>query len=127
MAKTTALVFGVIYTLIGILGFIPALGGSASSTASTLLGIAPVNVLHNVVHLIIGVPGLLVAGNEANSKAWAKIFGVVLLVVGVVGFFLPSFFGLLPIGGGDIAIHLITGVILAYVGFSSTVATRPAT
>ena len=114
MAKTIAMVFGVIYTLVGLLGFVPALimnGG--------LLGIAPVNTPHNIVHLIIGISGLVMGRTPDGAGTYCKIFGVVLLLIGVVGFFSPNCFGLMPIGGGDIWIHLISGAVLAYAGFAT--------
>jgi hypothetical protein len=117
MTKTLAMVFGVIYTLVGLAGFVIALGGSMSMAPSTLLGIAQINVLHNVVHLVIGIAGLTMAKTEESAGTFCKTFGVILLLVGVLGFFnpLPN---LLPLGGYDIWIHLITGAILAYAGFA---------
>ncbi len=108
MAKTIAMVFGVIYTLVGLAGFIPALGGSTSMASNTLLGIAQINVLHNIVHLVIGIAGLVMGRTADGASSFCKIFGVILLLVGILGFVSPNFFGLMPIGGGDIWIHLIS-------------------
>lgn len=119
MAKTIGMLFGWIYTIVGIAGFIPALGGSFSMTGSTLLGVAPVNVLHNIVHLIIGIAGLTMSRTEEGAGTFCKTFGIVLLLLGIIGFIQPNLFGILPIGGGDIWIHLITGAILAVAGFAS--------
>jgi len=118
MTKSVALVFGAVYTLVGLAGFIPALGGSMNMTASTLLGIAQVNALHNAVHLIIGICGLTMAKTEEQAGTYCKTFGVVLLIIGALGFIAPDPLGILPIGGGDIWIHLISGAILTYVGFA---------
>jgi len=118
MTKSIALVFGIVYTLVGLVGFIPAVGGSLSMAPSVLLGIAPVNILHNVVHLIIGICGLTMAQTEEQAGTFCKTFGVVLLLIGVVGFIAPNPLGLLPIGGGDIWIHLVSGAVLAYAGFA---------
>lgn len=119
MAKTIGMLFGWIYTIVGIAGFIPALGGSFSMTGSTLLGVAPVNVLHNIVHLIIGIAGLTMSRTEEGAGTFCKTFGIILLLIGIIGFIQPNLFGILPIGGGDIWIHLITGAILAVAGFAS--------
>jgi hypothetical protein len=118
VTRSIAMVFGVVYTLVGLAGFIPALGGSLSMTPSPLLGLASVNVLHNVVHLIIGVCGLTMAKTEEQAGTYCKTFGVVLLLIGVLGFIVPNPLGILPIGGGDIWIHLVSGAILAYAGFA---------
>ena len=127
MAKTIALVFGVIYTLVGIAGFIPGLGGTAGMAPSTLFGFAQVNVVHNIVHLIIGIAGLAMARSEVSAGSYCKIFGVILILVGILGLITPTGFGLIPIGGGDIGLHLITGVILAYAGFAAAPSGRAAT
>jgi hypothetical protein len=119
MTKTIATLFGAIYLIVGILGFIPALGGSASMSDSSLFGIASVNIPHNIVHLIIGLAGLSGGRSEAGAAAFCKTFGIILLVIGLLGFVQPNLFGILPIGGYDIWIHLITGAILAYVGFTA--------
>jgi hypothetical protein len=120
MAKTIATLFGAIYLIVGILGFIPALGGSTSMADSTLLGVASVNVLHNIVHLVIGLAGLSGGRSESGGISFCKTFGVILLIVGLLGFVQPNLFGILPLGGYDIWIHLVTGAILTYVGFSAT-------
>jgi hypothetical protein len=39
------------------------------------------------------------------------------LLLGVVGIVVQNPFGLVPIGGFDVAIHLVTGAVLAYFGF----------
>ena len=87
--------------------------------SGTLLGIAQVNALHNVVHLIIGVVGITMSRSEEGAGTFCKTFGVILLIIGVCGFIVPSGFGILPIGGGDIWIHLVTGLILAIAGFAA--------
>jgi len=120
MAKTTALIFGIIYTLVGILGFVGGVGGTAAMQPTMLLNLFPINLLHNIVHLVIGIAGLLVAGNEGNAASYLKIFGWILILIGIVGIFWKNPFGILPIGGIDVALHLITGVIFAYVGYRST-------
>ncbi|HYK54230.1 MAG TPA: DUF4383 domain-containing protein [Candidatus Eremiobacteraceae bacterium] len=126
MAKTIGMLFGWIYTIVGIAGFIPALGGSFSMTGTTLLGVAQVNVLHNIVHLIIGIAGLSMSRTEEGAGTFCKTFGIILLLIGIIGFIQPNLFGILPIGGGDIWIHLITGAILAVAGFATAPSRRAA-
>jgi hypothetical protein len=126
MTKTIAMAFGVIYFAVGLAGLIPALGGSFGMTTSTLLGIASVNIIHNIVHLVIGIAGLSMAKTEESAQTFCKTFGIILLLVGVVGFVAPNGFGILPLGGYDIWIHLVSGVILAYAGFAMAPSGRAA-
>ena len=124
MAKTITTVFGVIYLIVGVLGFVPQLGGSLSMAASSLFGIASVNLLHNIVHLIIGLAGLSGGRTDSGAISFGKTFGIVLLLIGLLGFVTPNLLGILPIGGDDIWIHLVSGAILAYVGFTATAPRR---
>jgi Domain of unknown function (DUF4383) len=79
--KTLALLFGVVFLLIGILGFVPAVAPN-----EMLLNIFHVNAAHNAVHLLTGIVALLagMAGVGA-SKTFFKIFGVVYGLVAVLG------------------------------------------
>jgi hypothetical protein len=121
-AQRIAQVFGVVFILVGLAGL--ALGGHTMQT-TMLLGLFPVNVLHNVVHILIGVWGLLAARAETSALSYCKIAGVAYLVLAVIGFVRPDGFGLVPLGGNDVWLHLVLGAILAYVGFAGV--RRPAT
>jgi len=126
MLQTVALVFGALYLAAGILGFLPFLGGSATMTNRALFGLFNINLLHNLVHVVIGIAGLAAAASLANSRTFCQLVGVVLLALGVLGGVVPQPLGLLDIGGLDIALHLVSGAVLAYFGFAATVSTRSA-
>ena len=87
------------------------------SAAGNLLGIFPINALHNIVHLVIGAALLYGSTRTATAKMVARVVAVVYLVVGVLGLVAPDTFGLMPIGGADILLHLGTAAILLYIGF----------
>ena len=118
MARTVALIFGVIYTIVGVAGFINPIGGTLGMAPSVLLGFASVNLVHNIVHLALGFWGLAAAGDQARAVSYCQIVGVVLIVLALLGFFVPNPLGLIPIGGNDPWIHLVSGVILAFAGFA---------
>ena len=63
MVKTAAVLFGVVFLLVGILGFVPAV-----TKDQMLLGIFHVNAAHNVVHLLSGAVALF-AGIKRRSGA----------------------------------------------------------
>lgn len=57
-----------------------------------------------------------------TAKTYAQVVGVVLLLLGVVGLVLgdpPPLLGLLNIDIVEDIVHLLTGALLAYVGFGS--------
>src|SRR4051812_20176578 len=122
MAKRVAMLFGVVFVLVGVLGFVTTGGMQMGDVANPpkLLGLFPVNVLHNLVHLLFGVWGILAARSFAGAQAYCKIGGVVYLVLAGLAFITPTTFGLIPIGGNDIWLHALLGVVLAGVGFTAT-------
>ncbi len=122
--QMVALLFGAIYLAAGVLGFLPFLGGSYTLTDHALLGVFQVNLLHNLVHIVIGIAGLAAAASLANSRTFCQVVGAILLLLGVLGVFVAKPFGLLDIGGLDIALHLVSGAVLAYFGFAAPVSTR---
>ena len=122
LIRTVAAVFGAAYVLIGLLGFIgPFVTGDAGPTmpsaTGNLLGLFPINPLHNIVHLVIGAALLYGARNTPTARAVARAVGIVYLVVAVLGLIAPDTFGLMPIGGADIALHFLSAAILLYIGF----------
>src|SRR5712692_9625760 len=112
MIKRVAMAFGVIYLAAGILGMLPFLGGTFGMTPSNLLNVFSINLLHNVVHLGLGIAGLAAASSERHSRQYAQVVGIALILLGVLGISDPVH-GLLPLGGVDIALHLVSGSVLA--------------
>ncbi len=127
MIRKFALVFGILYVVAGVLGFVPALAPHQAAgphpTVETahghLLGLFPVNVLHNLVHVLIGVWGLVGSRSLAGARAFARgvaIFYGLLAILGLI----PAtnmLFGLVPIHGHDVWLHAGSALVCAYFGF----------
>ena len=79
MAKTIAKILGVVFILVGIIGFL----------APGLLGMH-LSLAHNFVHLISGALALYFgfAGTLAGARLFCIVFGVVYALLGVAGFLL---------------------------------------
>lgn len=75
------------------------------------------NAVHNVVHLVIGAALLYGATGRDAAIGVLKVIGAVYLLVGVLGIISTNGFGLLPLGGADIFLHLGTGAIFLLVAF----------
>jgi hypothetical protein len=110
MAKTICKVLGVVFLLVGVVGFL----------MPTLLN-AHLTPPHNVVHIVSGVIALYFgfAGTLSGAKTFALVFGVVYLGLGILGlaFGAPPDrmwhpLGVLDLGTADHAIHLLLGVLL---------------
>ena len=117
--QRVAQVFGVVFILAAVAGFV-APGGmgmeSSPDTAAKALGMFPVNLLHNIVHLLFGVWGLIASKSFGSAKSYATIGGAVYLLLAVLGFVAPDGFGLVPLGGSDIWLHIVLGLALLFFG-----------
>ena len=127
MARLFARWFGIIYILVGILGFVPGInammppedGVTVAMSYGHLLGIFPVNVIHNVVHLLIGLWGVASAGSFAKARTYARSIAVIYGLLAICGFIAPfsSLFGLAPLFSHDIWLHALSAIVAAYVGW----------
>ena len=83
MLRTAARVFGVVFILVGILGFLPGV-----TDGHMLLGVFHVNAAHNLVHLLTGAVALVAASSGvAASRTYFRIFGLVYGLIAILGFF----------------------------------------
>src|SRR5215213_715419 len=82
-----ALVFGIVYAIVGVAGFFVTNGSSFASTNTndTLMGFE-VNNLHNIVHLAIGAALIIafMSGRMATMYT-AAVIGAVYLALGLIG------------------------------------------
>jgi hypothetical protein len=109
--RTVAAIFGVIYLVAGIAGFV---------LDTPLFGLFEVNTLHNIVHIVLGAALLYAMMNAATAVMANRWIGVLLIVLGVLGFFVDNPLGIIPIGGKDIWLHLASGVVLLGVSMMKT-------
>src|SRR5438132_13716981 len=105
--QMAALVFGVIYLAVGILGFLPFLGGSFTLTNTKLLGLFNINLLHNLVHVVIGIAGLAAVTSIPNARRFCQVVAVVLLLLGVLRVFVANTIGHLYICGLSFTPNLV--------------------
>jgi uncharacterized protein DUF4383 len=123
-----ALVFGIVFLLAGASGFIPGLlhpvpAGAPPLTVAMgygfVMGLLPVNVLHNLVHVLFGILGVAAYAGVFAPRVYAQIVAVsygLLVVLGLVPA-TNTLFGLVPIYGNDVWLHLALGLVAAYFGF----------
>jgi len=113
--------FGIVYVLVGIAGFIPPLlfGNLppvvVGPLAGLMLGLFAVNWFHSLAHLAIGVAGLAVYRSRPASEGYALALGVAyggLFVFGLI-WSLSFLGGLMPLNGWDHVLHIAT-VLVAF-------------
>ncbi|SDT32748.1 protein of unknown function [Friedmanniella luteola] len=111
-----AVVVGVVFLLVGVLGFVPGVTTDYSRLAlaghhseAQLLGLFQVSVLHNVLHLGFGVAGLLLARTALRARNYLLYGGFVyalLFFYGVVVDY-ESKANLVPLDDADNVLHFV--------------------
>ena len=117
-----ALVFGAVFVVVGLAGFLVSGGHPAVGTdGGALLGLFQVNVLHNVVHLAIGVVMIAAAlRGDGPARAANRIVGVLYLVLFAAGLLLVGTgLNLVALNPADNILHLVLGLALAGIGFGA--------
>jgi hypothetical protein len=118
--RTAAAVVGVLFLLIGVLGFIPGittgydlLRFSGHTSGAQLIGVFQVSVLHNIVHLLFGVAGLVLARTIAGARAFLVGGGALYLLLWLYGLAVAhraEEANFLPVNQADDFLHLGLGI-----------------
>jgi len=117
--QITGWIAGIAFVVVGMLGFTVSGGHHAAGMdGGKLLGLFQVNVLHNFVHLAVGILLIVGAmGGVRSAKALNTLVGLVYLAVGIAGLFtLDSSVNVIALNGLDNTLHLVAGASLLVVG-----------
>jgi hypothetical protein len=123
-----ALAFGIVFLLVGIAGFIPAFVTTPPEMPrdlaieaghGLLFGLFPVNIVHNLVHIAFGIWGLAAYRTVGNARLYARAVTVIYAILAIMGLIpgLDTMFGLVPLHGHDVWLHILLAAIAAYFGF----------
>jgi hypothetical protein len=129
--RNFAVLFGILFLLVGVMGFIPPMlthpdahphgrhGVTVNAFEGYLLGLFHVNILHSIVHILFGVMGLAMSRRFDTARLYARIVAVSYAVLALMGLIpgLNTVFGLIPIHGHDVWLHLLLAGVAAYFGF----------
>ena len=110
MVKNLTLFFGMVFILIGILGFVdnPLVGD---------IGIFMTNAAHDVIHILIGIVAII-AARGGWGTAFLKVFGAVYLLVALLGFWMGSpVLGFIGTNDADNWLHIALGAVFLCTGF----------
>jgi hypothetical protein len=123
--QSVAMLVGLVFLLVGILGFIPGITTHYSdlkfaghTSDAKLLGIFEVSILHNIVHLLFGVAGLAMARTWEGARTYLVGGGVIYLVLFVYGVIFHGETGgnWIPVNWADNILHLALGAGMVVLG-----------
>ncbi len=123
--QLVALAVGVVFLLVGILGFVPGittdydqLSFAGHDSEAMLLGLFQVSILHNLVHLAFGVAGVALARTVSGSGIFLIGGGAIYLVLWIYGLIidLDSAANFVPLNTADNWLHLVLGIAMIGAG-----------
>jgi hypothetical protein len=125
-ADTASGIFGWTFIAVGVLGFIPgvttqygALEWIGPDSEALLLGLFEVSILHNLVHLLLGVLGL-----AAAAGGWARSYlvggGLAYAALAIYGFLIEkdSAADFVPLNTADDWLHVVLAVAMILAGLA---------
>jgi hypothetical protein len=122
--RTAALIFAIVFAIVGILGFMPAPPPPDAPPLTVehghgmALGMFPVNTIHNIVHLLFAVLGFA-AWRSGRARGYFQLLAVSYALLAVMGLIdaTNTTFGLVPIWGADVYLHAAIAAVAVYFGF----------
>ncbi|MBW4461748.1 MAG: DUF4383 domain-containing protein [Nodosilinea sp. WJT8-NPBG4] len=135
--RNCALVLGILFTALGLAGFIPTLVSLPSSEVAGaaplpidlgdtyaqgfgyLFGLFPINLMHNLVHLSVGIFGISASTTVGGARLFNRFFAISYVLIAIMGL-VPvahTTFGLMPIFGNNVWFNAVTALIAGYFGF----------
>lgn len=129
-----ALIWGILFLVVSASGFVPGMWSPAPAHYPPIavdtwygaaLGMFPVNILHDLVHLVFGVWGVVAYRSLSAARLYAQVVAVVYVIFAAMGLVpgLNTTFGLVPLFGNDVWLHLLLAAPAAYFGFMRNEAT----
>jgi len=126
--RKIALLFGVVFLLVGIAGFIPGITThygdmkfAGHMSDAKLLGIFEVSILHNIVHLAFGVAGILLSRASRSAAMYLLVGGLIYAVVWVYGVATgeDSTANFVPLNTADNWLHFLLALAMIVLGVVS--------
>src|SRR4051794_34908970 len=132
--QLAATVVGIVFLLVGIAGFIPGVTSNfdqltfaGHDSDALLMGIFQVSILHNIVHILFGIAGLVAARTFNSARGYLIIGGFVYLALFLYGLLIDtnSSANFVPVNNADNWLHLVLGIGMIALG--ALLGRRPAT
>ncbi|WP_026100316.1 DUF4383 domain-containing protein [Fortiea contorta] len=129
-----ALTIGLLFLILGLIGFTPALvslpgtnesfvslDASPNSYAAGfgyIFGLFPTNFLHNLVHCAVGLLGITSYLSASSARLFNRVFAVAYAALAIVGLlpFGQTFFGSMPLFGNNVWLNALSAIAAGYYG-----------
>jgi hypothetical protein len=125
LLRTSALVVGAVFLVVGVLGFIPGITTNFDDMTfaghmsdAKLLGVFQVSVLHNIVHLLFGIAGILLSRRSDTAFTYLVGGGAIYLVLWIYGLVVDkeTDANFVPVNDADDWLHLVLGLGMIALG-----------
>lgn len=123
--QRAAQIVGAVFLLVGVLGFIPGITSNyetmefaGHTSEAMLLGLFQVSILHNIVHLLFGMAGLMMARTPGQARNYLVGGGAIYLVLWIYGLIIghDSAANFVPLNTADNWLHLLLGIGMLALG-----------
>jgi len=94
VSRYFALIAGIVYFIVGVLGFTPGATNPRPTGAPELtvesyygyvFGLFPVNAVHNVLHIVVGVLGLIAYRRFTHARVFARALAIAYGLLAIMG------------------------------------------
>ncbi|MEH2072351.1 MAG: DUF4383 domain-containing protein [Nostoc sp.] len=129
-----ALTIGILFLILGLAGFIPALVSLPGTNESYvpldesadiyaagfgyIFGLFPTNFFHNLVHCAVGLLGISSYTSASSARLFNRTFAIAYIALAIIGV-VPlgkTFFGLMPLFGNNVWLNALSALAAAYYG-----------
>jgi hypothetical protein len=125
--RWAAIISGMFFLAIGFAGFFPGLTQHFNTLAmgygseAMVLGIFQVSVLHNVIHLLLGVTGFALSRFSHSARRYLRIAGGLAAVLWLFGLLVApgSMSNFVPLNAIDTWTYLVLAIVLVALSFLS--------
>ncbi|GAB3265778.1 DUF4383 domain-containing protein [Kineococcus gypseus] len=123
--QAASLIVGAVFVVVGVAGFVPgittdydALGFAGPDSHAMLLGIFMVSILHNLLHLALGVVGIAAARAASAARSFLIVGGVAYAALWIYGLVVAedSRANFVPLNTADDWLHLVLAIGMVLLG-----------
>lgn len=133
--RWAAIMCGIFFLMIGFAGFIPSVTWNFNNiemgygSEAMVLGLFQVSVLHNVIHLLAGLAGLVMSRFSNSARGYLRIGAGVAVVLWVFGLLVDrdSYSNFLPLNTVDDWAYFVIALVMFGLSFLSRDVTPTAT